>query len=77
MMYNDVWLLLVMAFHPSVKRRFWGCIMSPVFLLIPPLVYASGHSDLVQQMSPDVLQCVTGIYIVCVCFAFLNVHLEG
>lgn len=79
-MYNDIWLPLVMAFYPSVKRRYWGCIMSPVFLLIPPLFYACGHSDLVQQMSPDVLRCVTGvlwIYIVCVCVALFNVHLEG
>lgn len=55
----------------------WGIyhVSCLFFSLILLLFYASGHSDLVQQMSPDVLQCVTedlGIYIFCVCFAVFN-----
>lgn len=44
----------------------WGIYISifcPFFPLSPLFFYASGHSDLVQQMSPDVLwlECVTGV----------------
>lgn len=61
------------------EEKLWGiyyvsCLFFP---LIPSLFYASGHGDLVQQMSVDVLllQCVTGVqgmYVVCVCFALFN-----
>lgn len=61
------------------EEKLWGIyyVSCRFFALIPLLFYASGHSHLVQQMSPDVLllQCVTevlGIHIFCVCFAVFN-----
>lgn len=70
-----------MAFY---EENLWGiCYASCLFFPpVPPLFYASGHSDLVQQMSPDVLllQCVRGvarIHMVCVCFAVFNARHTG
>lgn len=60
--YNDIWLLIVTAFYPFMRRSCWGIyyVFRLFFPLIPSFFYASGHSDLVQQMSPDVLSSCSG-----------------